>query len=99
MRVRTGFATPAGDAFADDDWRHAKGGNWIGPPAPGYFDNRIGPESNQSHAAGEYADRNPNNRFQRRPGDTEVCYPATGMRLQEAIQLLGHDGFVNHESI
>jgi hypothetical protein len=32
MRGRTGFATPAGDAFADDDWQHAKGGMWIGPP-------------------------------------------------------------------
>src|SRR5256885_2243716 len=32
MRVGTGFATPAGNAFADDDWQHAKSGNWIGPP-------------------------------------------------------------------
>ena len=36
MRGRTGFATPAGDAFADDDWQHAKGGNWIGPPPAQY---------------------------------------------------------------
>ena len=32
MRVRTGFALPAGNTLADDDWRHAKAGNWIGPP-------------------------------------------------------------------
>jgi len=32
MRVRTGFAAPAGDAFADDDWQHGKSRNWIGPP-------------------------------------------------------------------
>jgi len=31
MRVRTGFATPAGDAFADDDWQHAKGGDFDRP--------------------------------------------------------------------
>jgi len=32
MRVRAGFATPTGDAFADDDWQHRKSRNWIGSP-------------------------------------------------------------------
>jgi len=32
MRVRTALATQAGNSFPDDDWQHAKGGNWISPP-------------------------------------------------------------------
>src|SRR5438477_12868136 len=32
MCMRTGFATPAGNSFPDDDWHHAKGGNWLSPP-------------------------------------------------------------------
>jgi hypothetical protein len=99
MRVRTGFATPAGNTFADDDWQHAKGGNWIGPlPAKNGVEretqNWIGPESNQSNASGEYSDRNADNRFQRRSGNTEIFHPAAATCLQDAIQLLGHDGFV-----
>jgi hypothetical protein len=44
MRVRIGFATPAVDAFADDDWQHTKGGNWIGPPPAIAVISQLGPE-------------------------------------------------------
>jgi hypothetical protein len=44
MRVRTGFATPTGDAFADDDWQHAKGGNFDGPPPAIAVISQPGPE-------------------------------------------------------